>query len=234
MNLVICFSPTGGTKKIADYAANYLNFQLLDLTAFKDHKDFNFRQEFDYLVLCFPVYSQNIPKPVKEIIKKLKAKCYILIATYGKMHMGNVLWEANKHLQGRLIGGAYIPTKHTYQEGDYFKDYQKLNSLLSRAIKKETKQIVIPKLKKNPFADFFPNGRSRYAIKIKKNANCNKCNHCNRVCPQEAINFGTITKDCIRCLSCYYNCPNKALEVKYSIFLKAYLKKDKIKDLIVY
>ena len=50
MNLVICFSPTGGTKKIADYAANYLNFQLLDLTAFKDHKDFNFQQE---LIISF-------------------------------------------------------------------------------------------------------------------------------------------------------------------------------------
>lgn len=234
MNLVICFSPTGGTKKIANYSANHLNFDLVDLTSFKASNNFNYQTEYDYLVLCFPVYSQNIPEPVKDIIKKLKAKYYIVIATYGKMHMGNVLWEVKRLLQGTLIGAAYVPTKHTYKEGAFFQDYQQLNPLLSRAIKKETKQVEIPKIRKNPFADFFPNVRSRFAVKIKRNASCNQCNNCNCVCPLAAINFGLNRKNCIRCLSCVYNCPNKALEVKYSFFLKTYLKKDKLIDLIIY
>ena len=237
MNKVLYFSPTGSTAKIADYAAKYLNIEAIDLTTLAARESFNYSLNYEYIVLCFPVYSQNIPKIVLDIIKKLRTKQIIFLASYGRMSMGDVLNEAKEIFKNhtKVIGGAYIPTKHTYKDGKYFQDYSKLNPLLDKITKKENNEVVFPKLKKNLFSNFFPLSRSRIGVKIKTTQNCNECNRCAQVCPTNSISKGIIkNKTCIRCLSCYVNCPYSGLEVKYSIFLKAYLKKDKLKKFIIY
>jgi NAD-dependent dihydropyrimidine dehydrogenase PreA subunit/flavodoxin len=234
MNLVVCFSPTGGTKKISEYAADYLKSPLIDLTSFKNQNNFDYSKYYEYIVICFPVYSQNIPNPVIDILKKLKSKYFLLLITYGRMNMGNVMYEALKLLNGTAIGGAYIPTKHTYKVGNYFSDYNKLNCLFERINNKITEKIKFPKLHKNPLSNIFPNLRSRNGLKLTKTDNCIICNLCNKYCPTNSINYGVVNNKCIRCLSCYFHCPNNGLNIKYSWFLQMYLRKDKIKDLIIY
>jgi len=134
---------------------------------------------------------------------------------------------------GNFIGGAYIPSKHTYKANRDILDLDKLLPLCIRLESDQTK--VLPKKRpKNIFADFFPSLRSRLAVSIKKNNNCNNCNLCSRRCPVQAIDHGRINKNCLRCLRCYYECPRKGLTVKYSLFLKLYLRKEKINKLIIY
>lgn len=234
MNQVIYFSPTNSTKRIAEYTSSYLNIPITNLTNHISIGDFDYSKSFSYTVICFPVYSQNIPLPVKEFICKLKSKYFIIIATYGRMSPGNVLEEVSKLVNGKVIGGAYIPTKHTYKGGDYFNEFLKLNTLLDRVKDNDTNEIIFPRLKKNPLSNFLPNLRSRVGVKIIRTKDCINCNHCNSVCPTNSIINGNISKKCIRCLSCYQNCPHNGLEVKYSKFLKGYLKKDKINELIIY
>ena len=237
MKKVLYFSPAGSTAKIANYAAKYLNLEAVDLTCLEARESFKYSLNYEYIVLCFPVYSQNITKIVLDIIKKLRVKYIIFLASYGRMSTGNVLDEAKKIVNNttRVIGGAYIPTKHTYKDGNFFQDYSKLNILLDKIENKENHEVVFPKLKKSFFANFFPLSRSRIGVKIKINENCNECNLCAKICPTNSINKGIINnKTCLRCLACYVNCPRGGLEVKYSLFLKAYLKKDKLNKILIY
>ena len=57
VNAVIYFSPTGGTEKIAKYAANYLNTSLISLTTFKEIESFSKLKRFNYLVFCFRFFE---------------------------------------------------------------------------------------------------------------------------------------------------------------------------------
>lgn len=234
MNIVLYFSPTGGTKIVAQYVAKYLDITALDLTSYKSRSDFDYTQKLEYTILLFPVFSQNIPNPVKELIRNLNTKNIIIISTYGRMGMGNVLYEVQQLIQSLVIGGAYIPTKHTYKDNDYFIECDKLEELLNRVKNKIITLVIFPKLRKHIFANFYPNLRSKIGVKINRTENCNNCSSCNNVCPTNSIDNGKINSNCIRCLSCYYNCPCDGLTIKYSKLLKMYLKKDKVDELIIY
>lgn len=234
MNRVIYFSPTNSTKDIAEYCSNFLNIPLVDLTSFKKIIFFDYSALYNNIIICFPVYSQNIPLPVKDILKKIKTKNIIFIATYGRMATGNVLYEATKYTNAKIIGAAYVPTKHTYKDNERFSDFYKLDNLLFKLKINDYREASIPKRKKNIFACFLPNMRSRIGVKLKKTNNCTNCNICNQVCPTNSILNGEIKKTCIRCLSCLINCPNEGLDVSYLKPLRMYLEKDKLTQTIIY
>ena len=73
-------------------------------------------------------------------------------------------------------------------------------------------------------ANIFPGLRSRFSMKIKKGDSCCNCGLCERTCPVGAIRNGRIHSQCIRCLHCVTNCPQKALQYKNSRVLDAYLR----------
>jgi ferredoxin len=235
MNAVIYLSPANATKKVAEYFAIKLDFPLINLTSYRKRINYDYSLMYNYVIFCFPVYSQNIPSVVIEILKSLKTKNIVIIATYGRMSMGNVLYDAKKLINANLIGAAYVPTKHTYKAGSYFSDLEKLDLLIEKIKSQDKASVIIPKLSKNIFANFFPNLRSRLAVKLKKTNYCLDCGFCSYVCPTRSISYERINhKTCIRCLACYVNCPYKGVSLKYSPFLKMYLKKDKKDELIIY
>lgn len=234
MNIVLTFSASKQSLVVANYFSESLSWPLYDLTSFYNQKQFDFKNEYDYVIFVFPVYSQNIPSPVKHILKKIKAKYFVLLATYGKMGTGNVLIDAKKIIEGKLVGGAYIPSKHTYKENGEFNEFTKLDKLVKRIKKNGKVEISIPKRSKHIFANLAPAFRSKFNIKLYRNKNCIKCNHCNTICPTNAINNGKVDRKCIRCLKCYFQCPVDGLTVKYSLFLKKYLKKDKVNEILIY
>lgn len=232
MNVVLTFSASNQSLKVANYFASLLSWEQYNLTSFNCRKKFDYNKEYDYVLFTFPVYSQSIIKPVMEILKKVKGKYFILIATYGKMGTGNILYEAQRIIKGKLIGGAYIPSKHTYINNEEFRDFKELNALIESI--KLSREVNLPKRKKHIFARFAPNLRARMNVKMMANEKCIKCNHCHNICPTKAIYKGKINKDCIRCLKCFNECPVNGMNVKYSYFLKNYLKKDKETTLIIY
>lgn len=234
MNAVICFSPTNQSLQVASYFSKGLSWKLYNLTSYYDQIEFDYTVDFQYVVICFPVYSQNIPTNVKNILNKIRAQYFIILVTYGKMGTGNVIYDAINLISGKIIGGAYIPSCHSYKENGKFLELKRLDGLINRLKNKETDPISIPKKSKNIFANFFPQIRSKLGVKIRKNKNCNECNYCNIICPNNAIHYGQITTKCLRCLKCYYECPHKGLTIKYSLFLRLYLRKDKQMDLIIY
>ena len=218
MNAVVYYSGSGQSERIACQIAKDINFNCINLLK-------TAKNEFDNLVLVFPIYCQNIPNTVKDFLKVVKCEKLSLIATYGKISCGNALWEIQRDFNFNVIAGAYIPTAHSYIENEV---------VLYKKILIGNEKVVFPKLKKNIFANFCKDARSRFNLKIIRNNNCNFCGECNKSCPNNAIYMGKTNKNCIRCLKCVTICKNNALTYKKGELLKAYLKKKKVNDLIIY
>ena len=226
MNTVVFYSNTGQSKAIAAYFAYKLGYPLEDMeTSVSEH--------YQNLVLVFPVHCQNIPDTVKAFLKNVSVDNLTVVATYGKMCCGNVLYEIQEKYQKNIVAGAYIPTKHPYIDNDdVFRDFDKLNPIVEKI--KEPAYIQLPELYKNPLADIFPKLRSRLGLTIQKSEKCSGCNLCTERCSLEAIKSGTTNRKCIRCLKCVESCPNQALKIKLGLPLKLYLRKKKSDKVIIY
>ena len=144
MNAVVFYSNTGQSRSVAEYFANKLCYSLIDIES-------GYENFYKNLVLVFPVHCQNIPDIVKAFLKKVNLENLTIIATYGKMCCGNVLYEIQKKYQQNIVAGAYIPTKHSYiMDDDIFQDYEALNTIVEKI--KNPSYIQLPKLYKNPIA----------------------------------------------------------------------------------
>ncbi len=226
MNAVLFYSNTEQSKSVASFFANQLGYPLIDMET-------GYAKNYQNLVLVFPVHCQNIPAIVKDFLKNITVTYLTVIATYGKMCCGNVLYEIQQKYQKNMIAGAYIPTKHSYiEEDDAFCDFDKLLPLVEKI--KNPSFIQFPKLYKNPLADVFPSLRSRIGLQIYKKESCDGCNACQKHCSFQAIKAGVTNPMCIRCLRCVAICPQKALEVKIGWPLKLYLRKKKVNRTILY
>lgn len=226
MNAVLYYSNTKQSLKIAQYFSQNLSYPLMDIHQSNSNV-------FNNLILVFPVYSQNIPPVVFKFLKKVKVQYLTVIATYGKICCGNVLYEIQAKLCLNIIAGAYIPTKHAYlEEDECFNNYELLKPIIEK-IKTPT-SIKIPKLYKNFFSNFFPNLRSRLGLQILRDSSCNLCGTCTEICEFHAIENGRTNRRCIRCLKCVTICPKNALSIKKGFLLRIYLRRNKKSNLIIY
>ena len=227
INAVVFYSNSGRSKKIAEYFSEQLDYPLVNIEKNNDY-------EFDNLVLVFPVHCQNIPYIVKSFLERSSVKALTVVATYGKICCGNVIYEIQNQYKMNVVAGAYIPTKHSYIDDDVeFLDFDKLLPIIDKV--KAPKPVKIPRLYKNPLANVSPAFRSRMGVKIYNNySNCKNCNICAEKCSLNAIHYGIPSDKCMRCLKCVEICAKKALSVKTVFPLKQYLRRQNKKELIIY
>ena len=217
MNAVIYWSNTGESLNIAKYISEKTGYPLYDLMSLKEKK-------FGDIFLVFPIHYQSIPTQIEDALKELQFHKAVVVLTYGKMSHGDVLNETQKILRGTVVGGAYIPCKHTYLLNDIsFNEFEMLDDIVSM-INRDTEAVFVHQ-KRNPFAKVLPNTRHRLSVKIYKNDKCINCGECNKVCSH--IKNGVVDKNCIRCLKCVISCPHGALNFELSPLLEDYLKKQK-------
>ena len=225
MRQVWYFSAAGHSRA----AARWLTEQL-ECPLFEIGKDIPVQLETAAVV--FPVYCQNIPEPVRVFLSGLRAKNIALIATYGKMGCGNVLWEGKQLVKGTVIAGACVPTGHTYLDQPPITDYTPLQPVLNRI--REPKPAQIPRQKKWWLADLLPELRSSVSVRLEKTDRCTACGLCSRNCPVGTMNNGKPGTGCIRCLRCAAECPAQALQVSYHPVLRFYLRKPRQEEWIFY
>jgi len=226
VNAVIFYSNTGQSRAVAEFFSKELEYPLVSIENSK-------AERYENLVLVFPVHCQNIPHAVKAFLKKVNAEYLSVIATYGGMSCGNVLYEIQRKYLKNIAAGAYVPTKHSYIDNDdAFRDFYRLAVIVEKI--KSPSLIQLPKLYKNPLADIFPRLRSRLGSRIYRASGCNGCGACTRNCSFKAIRSGRTSSTCIRCLRCVNACPNKALIFKVGLWMRLYLSKKKMNKLIIY
>ena len=228
MNALYCFSGAGHSRAVARFFAHELGLDIREI----GNGFFGAGKRSDIAILVFPVYGQNLPWPVKEALRSIAADDMVLVATYGRMSYGNVLWEAARLTQSRVIAAACLPIGHTYlgEPADF--DPSAMQPILERIA--HPKRAEMKRTRKNPLAGFLPSCRSRYGVRIQKNGSCGDCRLCEIRCPVGAMIHGQPSRGCLRCLRCVEHCPRQALQVTYHPFLKRYLRKKRQSEFLLY
>lgn len=225
MTAIYCFSGSGHSMAVAGYFSERLHVEVTEICR-------DVQASADTAIVVFPVYCQNIPPVVVSFLRELKAKSIVIVATYGKISYGNVLWEAARITKADVIAAACVPVGHSFLgEGTQF-DSEPLEPIFLRM--ENPKSVKIPKKIKNPFASFFPAWRSRVGLKLTRGDGCEACDLCGQRCPMGAMEKGTIKGSCIRCLRCVTVCPSSALELKQRTLLKIYFKQKRKGKFVLY
>ena len=243
MNLYeIYFSPTGGTKKVADIMTRVMRKDAREIDMIKD-PDKILQTEFsedDMCLIAVPSYGGRIPSVTADTFQKLQAKGTkaILVAVFGNRAIDDTLIELQDILEKAgfiCVAGVEAVAEHSlmHQFGTGRPDKQDEKELIkfSEQImqKIETKDDDMKlKLPGNH------NYREYHGVPLKPVANgkCNFCGICAKECPAGAISKDdpkvTDKEKCISCMHCVVVCPKRARHYNKVIGLIAGQKMKKI------
>ncbi|MEG1410936.1 MAG: 4Fe-4S binding protein [Romboutsia sp.] len=238
----IYFSPTGGTKKIADLISRQFDFETIELdlsNSMEDFSKFTFNEK-DLCVVAVPSFGGRVPMVAISNINKLKGNGskVILVATYGNRAYEDVLLELKDTLTTLgffCIAGITSVTEHSimHQFATGRPDLQDKEELIkfSGEIKEVLKQGKVSK-------DLYVPGNNPYkeykVIPLVPEARqgCMKCGICAIKCPVDAISKDNpilVEKEkCISCMRCIAICPNKARSVDEALILAISKKLEKV------
>lgn len=217
----IFFSPTGGTKKVADIVAKgtKLDADEIDLIKEPDKlRNVNF-EKGDLCLVAVPSYGGRIPSVVTDMFRNVRGNGMkaILVAVFGNRAIDDTLLELQDVLEASgfvCIAGMEAVAEHSlmHQFGTGRPDRQDEKELLEFATKiMESVEIQrAPKFPGNrPYREY-----GGVPLKPVANGKCTSCDLCAKECPTGAIplnNPKLTDKDkCISCMHCVAVCPKKA------------------------
>ena len=230
---LVCFSPTGTTKAIAQAVARGLYMhapEVIDITLPKARKgDFHATAQ-DLLVVAVPVYVGRVPAILLEWLHRLKAQQtpVVCVVVYGNRGYGDALVELKEILTSRgcvpVACGAFIG-EHSFSSdetpiavdrpdnGDLnrasqfgWKVSEKLRAVASVA---QFQGIQVPGTSPSGPADpLLSDGFMAVSDA------CTRCGICVKGCPVGAIDPANMMqpdpKACILCCACIKGCPVNA------------------------
>lgn len=222
----ISFSPTGGTKKVADFLANELGKDITCVDLSNRNEDFGkfSLAKDDIAVVAVPSYSGRVPAVAAERISMIHgngAKA-IIVCVYGNRAYEDTLVELQDIVQQAgfsVISAVAAIAEHSIAH-KYAKnrpdndDYGKL---------KEFAYKIEEKLKKDDFTTPAIPGNRPYrkaagaGLVPKATKACTRCGLCVSKCPVGAIDCSNPEKvdkkACISCMRCVAVCPHNARKV---------------------
>lgn len=217
----IYFSPTGGTKQVAEaIAAGMGDVQSIDLI--KSPRKFagvSFTAD-DLILMSVPSYGGRVPNVVIEAIKAVRgngAKA-ILVAVYGNRAIDDTLTELQDALEEadfRPIAGVEAVAEHSLMHQFAAgrpdeEDQAELKGFAARLLSKAASDDTALTL---PGSHTY---RAYNGVPLKPAANrrCVQCGLCAKECPAGAIpkeNPRVTDKNkCISCMHCVSICPKQA------------------------
>lgn len=224
MQYNIYFSPTGGTKKVADILAENLKGVFADVDLCRDIDPVNLNKD-DICLVSVPSYGGRVPAVNAARLKKINgngAKA-ILNCVYGNRHWDDTLTELQDILEGQ--GFTCIAALATVAEHSIFRqfatgrpdkdDSQELAGFAIQVQQKLDKGITeMPELEGSHESYKEYNGVP-YQPAAKDT--CNLCGLCADGCPVGAIDKNqpnlTDKEACISCMRCVGLCPVHARDL---------------------
>lgn len=222
----ICFSPTGGTKRVASLLAKGLAGAVadIDLTDNLTDPKLPVLSAEDVAVIAVPSYSGRVPSPAAERIARLQgngAKA-VLVCVYGNRAYEDTLIELRDIVVGcgfRVVASVAAVAEHSivrrYAAGrPDADDCQQLavfaGKIREKLSENRTDEPAIPG--NRPYR-----AANRVGMIPKPTRKCNKCGICAHKCPVGAIDmkdYAKVDRDkCISCMRCVALCPHKSRKV---------------------
>lgn len=222
----VTFSPTGGTKKVADKLATELSDEIIHIDLTNRDEDFSKYSltSDDTAIIAVPSYSGRVPATAAERISKIGsngAKA-IIVCVYGNrayedtlVELQDIVQQAGFTVVSAIAGIAEHSIAHKYAtnrpDND---DYAHLRDF--------AKQIG-DKLSRNDFSTPKIPGNRPYrkadnaGVVPRARRSCNKCGICAAQCPVGAIDMNNPKKVdkklCISCMRCVTQCPHQARKI---------------------
>jgi ferredoxin len=236
---LVCFSPTGTTKKVVQSIAKGLNIEQVssyDITKPKARENIIEAKEDELLIVAVPVYMGRVPALINNYLSNLKAHKtpLVCIVVYGNRTYGNALLELKDILTGTgcipVAGGAFIgehsfsTTELPIAESRPNADDLEYAINFGKKIKEKLQAVsTIDEITKIKIPGNYPYGgvTELWSVDfIAISEKCAKKGICVEVCPTGAIDIedtSIIDKEkCISCCACIKNCPENARKIKES------------------
>lgn len=236
----ICFSPTGGTRKVADILAENLFDEtvLIDLTDSRGDFSGIVLTEDDVAVIAVPSYGGRVPGVAVQRLSAIQGNRAqaVLVCVYGNRAYEDTLVElqdAAKQAGFRVISAVAAIAEHSIARqfaagrpdaGDRVQLIAFAEKIRTKLTAEDSSEPVIPG--NRPYKKAGGSGMVPEPTK-----DCVKCGLCAEKCPVQAINPNDPRKvdkgACISCMRCIAVCPHSARKVNGIILagVNAMLKK---------
>lgn len=217
----VFFSPTGGTKKVADVVCNVINENHKNIDLSKNADKIVFDKN-DVCVVSVPSFGGRVPALAIENLKNITANGAkaILVCVYGNRVWDDTLSELQDVAESIgfvVVGGVVAVAEHSIfrQFATGRPDNQDVDEL------KQFAQQIKQKLDAGNFEKIvLPGSHGEYKVyngssfKPTANESCVLCGLCSDKCPAGAIPYENPTETdvqkCISCMRCISICPVKA------------------------
>lgn len=231
---LIYFSGTGNTKRTLDYAKENIpfDFDVFDVM----NEEIVDMENYDYLMVFYPIYGFNAPKPIIDYVKKIKKTKTKKVCLVMKNSGEHLFWNNGSSLLLRrilkrrniILESEYhylMPYSFIFKHSDYMA--YRMDCVAKELIKIDMNDFLNKKYVK--IKRFFLDSLFAFILRIQwwggrfngrfykiDNSKCIKCMKCVRSCPvhnikyeNEKFKFG---KSCLMCQRCVMNCPKDAFK----------------------
>ena len=215
--IIAHFSPTGGTKKVADAIAAGFNTPVVEMDLTRADATARLGEN-DALMAVLPVYAGRVPQVSLERLSALKANGQkaVAVVVYGNREYDDALLETKNALEAngfQVVAAAAFIAEHSIVRSIAAGRPDDQDEALCRQFAAD----VMAKLD-NPTSVTVP-GNDPY-VELKPSAfhpaadeTCVKCGVCAERCPVGAIPLDepseTLSDVCINCMRCVQVCPQQ-------------------------
>lgn len=223
--MVFYFTATGNSL----YVAKQLEYEFYSIPQVLKQEDLFF--ESDRIGIVCPIYGHEMPKMVKEFIKKanFKTEYFYIVLTYGALHGGaaelaeKYLKSVNKsadYITSIIMVDNFLPnfdmTMQCSMDKNIFENVTKIKADIENRVKKVEKAKFKDKMIHKGYLFMVKNQNESIWAKFKVEDGCNGCGICVKVCPANAIVIDGkkalhTNVNCQSCYACVHACPQKAI-----------------------
>ena len=213
--IIAHFSPTGGTRKVADAIAAGFHTPVVELDLTQENFAITLGQN-DALMAVLPVYAGRVPQLSLERLSALKGNGQkaVAVVVYGNREYDDALLETKDALEAngfRVIAAAAFIAEHSIVRSiaagrpdaeDEALCRQFAADVMAKA--EDAAPVQVPG--NRPYKELKPS-----AFHPGANESCVKCGTCARQCPMGAIPLDDPSQTnndlCINCMHCVQVCP---------------------------
>lgn len=217
----IYFSPTGGTKRAAEFVAQTINKDYVNIDFIKNPNPEFCPTSKDLCIIAAPSFGGRIPAVCTELFSKIRgngAKC-VLIVVFGNRAVDDALAELSDIAKKNgfvVIAAIEAVAEHSlariYANGrPDNKDIEELTGfgqkIKSKFLNGDISVIAVPGARPYKQVKAMP-------MELVLSDACINCKTCAKECPVGAISLEKVNiydkEKCFSCLHCVSVCPSKA------------------------